>query len=177
MHQFEFKAFGPEFEWYVMNSVFSWKGTIQSVFMVLPPPGVARQGFLTSTIWQENCSRKNRPIFPLCSRFTIPLNIPPVKVLRPYTTRSSTVLACFMSSGEPRHWVECRGSPEFRPEGRYHRHLPSLWRSSTCWDRNVVRLENVYILSRGYRRTSSAAEECLCSFVSRRQGKGAKKAK
>jgi len=39
-----------------MNSVFSWKGTIQSVFMVLPPPGVARQGFVTSTIWQEICS-------------------------------------------------------------------------------------------------------------------------
>ena len=65
MHHFEFKAFCRKFEWYVMNSVFSWKGTIQSVFMVLPPPGVARQGFVTSTIWQEICSWKDRPIFPL----------------------------------------------------------------------------------------------------------------
>ena len=48
-----------------MNSVFSWKGTIQSVFKVLHPPGVARQGFVTSTIWQEICSRKDRPIIPL----------------------------------------------------------------------------------------------------------------
>ena len=51
-----------------MNSVFSWKGTIQSVFMVLPSPGVARQGFVTSTIWQEICSRKDRPIFLLVCR-------------------------------------------------------------------------------------------------------------
>jgi len=72
LHHFEFKAFCPEFEWYVMNSVFSWKGTIQSVFMVLPPPGVARQGFVTSTIWQEICSRKDRPIFSLLSNEAIP---------------------------------------------------------------------------------------------------------
>jgi len=70
LHQFEFKAFGPEFKWYVMNSVFSWKGTIQSVFILLPPPGVAHQGFVTSTIWQKNCFRKNVPIFRLvyCNR-------------------------------------------------------------------------------------------------------------
>ena len=28
-----------------------------------PPPGVARQGFVTSTIWQVICSRKDQPIF------------------------------------------------------------------------------------------------------------------
>jgi len=39
LHHFEFKTFYREFEWYVMNSVFSWKGTIESVFMVLPFPG------------------------------------------------------------------------------------------------------------------------------------------
>ena len=44
LHHFESEAFRREFKWYVMNSVFSWKGTIQSVFMCLPPPGVARQG-------------------------------------------------------------------------------------------------------------------------------------
>jgi len=47
LHHFEFKTFYREFEWYVMNSVFSWKGTIESVFMVLPFPEVARQGFVT----------------------------------------------------------------------------------------------------------------------------------
>ena len=38
MYHFEFKASCREFDLYVMNSVFSWKRTIQSVFMVLTPP-------------------------------------------------------------------------------------------------------------------------------------------
>jgi len=72
LHHFEFKAFRREFEWYVLNTVFSCKGTFQSVFMALPPE-VALQGFVTSTIWQEICSRQDQPIFLLlcthtCSR-------------------------------------------------------------------------------------------------------------
>jgi len=38
LHHFEFKASCRKFDLYVMNSVFSWKRTIQSVFMVLTPP-------------------------------------------------------------------------------------------------------------------------------------------
>jgi len=34
-----------------------------SISMASPPPGVARQGFVTSTIWQKICSRKDQPIF------------------------------------------------------------------------------------------------------------------
>jgi len=74
LHHFEFKAFCREFEWCVMNSVFSWKGTIQIGFMVLPPPGLARQGFVTSTIWQEICSRKDWPIFLLLLRADLRCN-------------------------------------------------------------------------------------------------------
>jgi len=67
-----------------MNSVFSWKETIQSVFMVLPPPGVARQGFVTSTMWQEICSRKDRPIFPLLPEaYDLPTN-PSYSLLEAY---------------------------------------------------------------------------------------------
>jgi len=62
LHHFEFKAFRREFEWYVMISVFSWKRTFESV-LPPPPPGVDHQGFVTSTIWQEFCSRKDQPMF------------------------------------------------------------------------------------------------------------------
>jgi len=65
LHHFEFEAFGREFEWYVINTVFSWKGTTQLVFMDSLPPAVARQGFVTSTIWQEICSRQDQPILTL----------------------------------------------------------------------------------------------------------------
>jgi len=51
----------PEFEWYAMNFVFSWKQPLNRCSW----PGLARQGFVTSTIWQEICSWKDQPIFPL----------------------------------------------------------------------------------------------------------------
>ena len=58
---FRIQSIFREFEWYVMNSVFLWKRTFESVFMA----AVARQGFVTSTIWHEICSWKHQPIFPL----------------------------------------------------------------------------------------------------------------
>ena len=67
LDDFESEAFRREFEWYIVNTVFSWKGTIQLVFMVLPPPGVARQGFVTSTIWHQICSRQDQTMFQSCA--------------------------------------------------------------------------------------------------------------
>jgi len=73
LDDFESEAFRREFEWYIVNTVFSWKETFQSVFMALPPPRSSPPGLCNVNNLASNLFPTRSDHVPeLCGYLTLP---------------------------------------------------------------------------------------------------------